>query len=91
MSPYAASRIIVNRKCKPGAPLKEQKCLVIDHRKLNRQLLMAETAQNKSKGLLTLIPTPKIEHIWHKLRSAKYLSAIDLRSGYHHIPIAEKD
>ena len=91
MSPYAAPIIIVNRKCKPGAPLKKQKCLVIDYRKLNRQLLMAETAQNKSKGLLTLIPAPKIEHIWHKLRSAKYLSAIDLRSGYHHIPIAEKD
>ena len=52
---------------------------------------MAETAQNKFKGLLAPIPTPKIEHIWHKLRSAKYLSAIDLRSRYHHIPIAEKD
>ena len=25
MSPYAAPIIIVNRKCKPGAPLKEQK------------------------------------------------------------------
>ena len=24
---------------------------------------MAESAQNKSKGLLALIPTPKIEHI----------------------------
>ena len=91
MSAYAAPIIIVNRKCKPGVPLKKQKCLVIDYRKLNRQLLMAETAQNKSKGLLALIPTPKIEHIWHKIKSAKYLSAIDLRSGYHHIPIAEKD
>ena len=90
MSPYAAPVIIVHRKCKLGTPLKEQKHLVIDYRKLNRQLLMAETAQNKSKGLLPLIPTPKIEHIWHTLRSAKYLSAIDLRSGYHHIPIAKK-
>ena len=36
MSPYAASIIIVNRKCKPGAPLKEQKCLVRDYRKLNK-------------------------------------------------------
>ena len=38
-----------------------------------------------------MIPTPKIEHIWYKLRKAKYLSTIDLRSGYHHIPIAEED
>ena len=63
MSPYAAPIIIVNRKYKSGAPPEEQKHLVIDYRKLNRQLLTAETAQNKSKGLLTLIPTPKIEHI----------------------------
>ena len=54
-------------------------------------MITAESAQNKSKGLLALIPTPKIEHIWYKLRKAKYLSAIDLRSGYHHIPIAEED
>ena len=91
MSPYTAPIIVVNRKCKLGAPLKEQKRLVIDYRKLNQQLITAESAQNKSKGLLALIPTPKIEHIWYKLRKAKYLSAIDLRSGYHHIPIAEKD
>ena len=90
MSPYAAPIIVVNRKCKPGAPMKEQKCLVIDYRKLNQQLVMAESAQNKSKGLLALILTPKIEHIWYKLRKAKYLSTIDLRSGYHHIPIAEE-
>ena len=32
MSPYAAPIIVVNRKCKPGAPLKEQKHLVIDYR-----------------------------------------------------------
>ena len=90
MLPYAAPIIIVNRKCKLGTPLKEQKHLVIDYRKLYRQLLMAETAHNKSKRLFVLIPTPKIEHIWHKFRSAKYLSAIDLRSGYHHLPTAEK-
>ena len=78
MSPYAASIIVVNQKCKPGALLKEQKRLVIDYQKLNQQLITTESAQNKSKGLLALIPTPKIEHIWYKLKKAKYLSAIDL-------------
>ena len=91
MSPYAAPIIVVNQKCKLEAPLKEQKRLVIDYQKLNQQLIMAESAQNKSKGLLALIPTPKIEHIWYKLRKVKYLSAIDLRSRYHHMPIAEED
>ena len=31
MSPYTAPIIVVNQKCKLGAPLKEQKCLVIDY------------------------------------------------------------
>ena len=31
MSPYVAQIIVVNRKCKLGAPLKEQKRLVIDY------------------------------------------------------------
>ena len=60
MSPYAAPIIVVNRKCKLGAPLKEQKRLVIDYRKLNQQLITAESAQNKSKGLLALIPHQRL-------------------------------
>ena len=44
MSSYVAPIIVVNHKCKPGAPLKEQKRLVIDYRKLNQQLITAESA-----------------------------------------------
>ena len=30
---------------------------------------------------------PKIEDIFSKLNGAKYFSTLDLRAGYHHIPL----
>ena len=30
---------------------------------------------------------PKVEDIFSKLNGAKYLSTLDLRAGYHHIPL----
>ena len=30
---------------------------------------------------------PKVEDIFSKLNGAKYFSALDLRAGYHHIPL----
>ena len=34
-----------------------------------------------------LIEMAKIDHIWAKLRDARYFSSLDIRSGYHHISI----
>ena len=30
---------------------------------------------------------PKVENIFSKLKGAKYFSTLDLRAGYHHIPL----
>ena len=30
---------------------------------------------------------PKVGHIFSKLNGAKYFSTLDLRAGYHHIPL----
>ena len=30
---------------------------------------------------------PKVEDIFSKLNGAKYFLALDLRAGYHHIPL----
>ena len=30
---------------------------------------------------------PKVENIFSKLNGAKYFSTLDLRAGYHHIPL----
>ena len=51
------------------------KCLVIDYRALN-----------KVTRKFTW-PMPKIEDIFSKLNGATYFTTLDLRAGYHHIPL----
>ena len=51
------------------------KCLVIDYRALN-----------KVTRKFTL-PMPKVEDIFSKLNGATYFTTLDLRAGYHHIPL----
>ena len=51
------------------------KCLVIDYRALN-----------KVTRKFTW-PMPKVEDIFSKLNGATYFSTLDLRVGYHHIPL----
>ena len=51
------------------------KCLVIDYRALN-----------KVTQKFTW-PMPKVEDIFSKLTGATYFTTLDLRAGYHHIPL----
>ena len=51
------------------------KCLVIDYRALN-----------KVTRKFTW-PMPKVEDIFSKLNGATYFTTLDLRAGYHHIPL----
>ena len=51
------------------------KCLVIDYRALN-----------KVTRKFTW-PMPKVEDIFSKLNRATYFTTLDLRAGYHHIPL----
>ena len=34
---------------------------------------------------------PNIDQIWAKLKNAKYFSTLDIRSGFHHMPIKKED
>ena len=51
------------------------KCLVIDYRALNK-------VTRKFTWLM-----PKVEDIFSKLNRATYFTALDLHTGYHHIPL----
>ena len=51
------------------------KWVVIDYRALN----------NVTRKFIW--PMPKFEDIFSKLKDTKYFSTLDLRVGYHHIPL----
>ena len=53
--------------------------MVVDYRALNEV-----TIKNK-------YPLPMINDLFDQLQGAKVFSKIDLRSGYHHLKIREKD
>lgn len=53
--------------------------MCIDYRALN-----AVTVKSR-------YPLPRIDELFDKLDSAKCFSSLNLRSGYHHIKIADKD
>ena len=82
MSPWAHPIIIVPKKSQPGEPLKKRLC--IDFRKIN-DIQKKVITEGKSKGFLSLIPLPKIDEMYAKLKRAKFFSTVDLRSGYYHI------
>ena len=86
MSPWASPIVIVPKKSQPGEPPKKRLC--IDFRKIN-DLQQKVITEGKSKGCLSLIPLPKINKIYAKLKEAKFFSTIDLRSGYYHIALGK--
>ena len=51
-----------------------------------KQLVINYRALNKVTRKFTW-PMPKVEDILSKLNGAKYFSTLDLRAGYHHIPL----
>ena len=92
ISPYTSPVLVVNKKSPdPSAELSDTRWLVIDYRALNRLAPTVQTTQAKSKGALVLVHTPNINQIWAKLKNAKYFSMLDIRSGFHHMPIKKED
>ena len=64
---------------------------MIDYHALNRLAPTVKTTQAKLKGALALVHTPNIDQIWTKLKDARYFSTLDIRSGFHHMPIKKED
>ena len=47
-------------------------------------------AFSKAKGNLTLVPLPKIDEIYTRLKGSNIYSTFDMRSGYYHMVLSEK-
>ena len=62
--------------------------LCVDYWALNKLLPPANKAHSKAKGILTLVPLPKIDEIYAKLAGLSIYSTLDLRSGYYHIALS---
>ena len=93
ISQYAAPCMVVPRKCRDPstALIREVARLVINYKKLNRNLIPRECEKPNSNGTLALVPQPRIEHMWSSLRNKKVFSSVDLWSSYHHILIKPED
>ena len=88
MSPWASPIVIVPKKTEPGEPPRRRMC--VNYRLLNSLLPPVNKAHSKAKGIVTLVPLPKIDEIYAQLQGSKIFSALDMRSGYFHIELSEE-
>ena len=85
VSPWASLNVIVPKKTLPQEPPCRRMC--VDYRMLNSLLPKVEKAHTKAKGILTLVPIPKIDKIYAKLEGSMVYSTFDMRSGYYHLEL----
>jgi len=86
ISPWASPIVVVPKKSAPGEPPRRRMC--VDYRALNELLTNVQKVGSNAKGVLTLIPLPKIDEMYGQLCGAKVFTSLDLRSGYHHISLS---
>ena len=88
ISPWASPIVIVPKRMEPGELPKKRLC--VDYRVINSLLPKVNKAHSKAKGVLTLVPLPKIDEIYARLKGSKIYSSFDAWSGYHHMELSAK-
>ena len=88
VSPWASPIVVVPKKSVPGEPPKWQLC--VDYRAINKLLPKVQKANSNAKGVLSLVPLPKINEIYARLQGTKYFTTLDMRMGYPHIALTKK-
>ena len=88
VSPWASPIVAVPKRTAPGEPPKRRLC--VDYRAVNSLLPPVKKAFSKAKGVLTLVPLPKIDEIYARLKGSKIYSTFDMRSGYYHMVLSEE-
>ena len=85
ISPWASPIVIVPKKTAQGEPPRRHMC--VDYCILNSLLLRVDKAHSKAKGILTLVPIPKIDEIYAKLEGLTIYPTFDMRSAYYHLEL----
>ena len=88
VSPWTSPIVVVPKRSAPGEPPKRQMC--VDYRALNKLLPPVKKAHSNAKGVLSLVPLPKIDEIYACLKGSKVFSTLDMHSGYHHVEMTEE-
>ena len=83
VSPWASPIVVVPKRTVPGEPPKRRLC--VDYRAINSLLPPVKKDFSKAKGILTLVPLPKIDEIYACLKDSKIYSTFDMQSGYYHM------
>ena len=68
ISPWASPVVIVPKKSAPGEPPRRRMC--VDYRRINK-LQPEVTEADGGKGCISLIPLPKIDELYAKLKGYK--------------------
>ena len=76
ISPWASPIVIVPKKCAPGKPPHRRMC--IDFRKLYDLQPEVHRADSQTGGNISLVPLPKIDEMYGRLKGAKYFTTLDL-------------
>ena len=76
ISPWASPIVIVPKKSTPGEPHHRRMC--IDFRKLNDLQPEVCHADSQTGGNISLVPLPKIDEMYGRLKGAKYFTTLDL-------------
>ena len=88
VSPWASPIVVVPKRTAPGEPPKWRLC--VDYRALNSLLPPVKKAYSKAKGILTLVPLPKMDEIYARLKNSMIYSTFDMRSRYYHMVLSNK-
>ena len=86
--PWASPIVIIPKRTGPGEP--PMRRLYVDYRAIDSLLPPVKKAFSKAKGVLILVPLPKIDEIYAQLKGSKTYSTFDMRSRYYHMVSSEE-